>query len=346
MILILSLASRSVVSMSADDDLRAEIEEAASDSKLLADELADMLARLEADNSRQEAVEAAVEGDDIKVETALQEMLKSIEKLEKVAEEDAEVPELKGTLEEKIEKEEELRKTLETLQTVAKEIDDVKDEKNLKTIDDMTQLLQNINDKIEESVSADLGKTKSGIKSSLHLNGIIDMIKSLEKVTGDLRAMQDNIDDYFDSDISEGDEEGNTKDNTKTTTETSRNDDERKPKTLSEFFKLKSEGSKQEETEEKKQRKGKSYDDGEDSYDDDDYDYGSDDATVEDVVDVKAADVKGQGKDDYQKEYEEECETTEARDKVRVCLPKLQSVEKPVNLYTSQPQDVRHCYDV
>ena len=151
--------------------------------------------------------------------------------------------------------------------------------------------------------------------------------------------------DFFDIDISEGDEESNAKDNTKTTAETSRNDDERKPKTLSEFFKLKSEGSKKKETEEGKQRKGKSYDDGEDSYDD--YDYGSDDATVEDVVNVKAADVKGQGKDDYKKqEYEEECETTEARDKVRVCLPKLQSVEKPVNLYSSQPQDVRHCYDV
>ena len=62
-----------------DEELRLEIEEAASDSRLLADELADMLARLEVDNSRQEAVEAAVLGDDIKVESALQEMLNKIE---------------------------------------------------------------------------------------------------------------------------------------------------------------------------------------------------------------------------------------------------------------------------
>ena len=46
----------------ADEQLRLEIAEAASDSRLLADELADMLARLEADQSRQQAVEAAVRG--------------------------------------------------------------------------------------------------------------------------------------------------------------------------------------------------------------------------------------------------------------------------------------------
>ena len=46
----------------ADSQLRLEIAEAASDSRLLADELADMLARLEADQSRQQAVEAAVRG--------------------------------------------------------------------------------------------------------------------------------------------------------------------------------------------------------------------------------------------------------------------------------------------
>ena len=46
----------------AEDQLRLEIAEAASDSRLLADELADMLARLEADHSRQQAVQAAVRG--------------------------------------------------------------------------------------------------------------------------------------------------------------------------------------------------------------------------------------------------------------------------------------------
>ena len=47
---------------STDDLLRLELEEAASDSRLLAEELAGMLARLDTENSRQEAVEAAVVG--------------------------------------------------------------------------------------------------------------------------------------------------------------------------------------------------------------------------------------------------------------------------------------------
>ena len=51
-----------VAASPAEDQLRLEIAEAASDSRLLADELADMLARLEADHSRQQAVQAAVRG--------------------------------------------------------------------------------------------------------------------------------------------------------------------------------------------------------------------------------------------------------------------------------------------
>ena len=147
LILILSLFSQYVTA--ADDILRAEIEEAALDSKLLADELAEMLARLELDEDREDAVEAAVKGDDLKVETALQDMLDKLEGLEIVANQNADTPEFKGNLEEKIEKEVELIKTLETLETVAKEIDDVSSVKQLKTIDEMTELLQRINEKIE-----------------------------------------------------------------------------------------------------------------------------------------------------------------------------------------------------
>ena len=62
------------------------------------------------ENTRQEAVEAAVVGDEIKVEAALQEMLSKLEGLEEVASEDSRSVELKGSLEEKIKKEEELRK--------------------------------------------------------------------------------------------------------------------------------------------------------------------------------------------------------------------------------------------
>lgn len=337
----------------ADEELRLEIEEAASDSRLLADELADMLARLEADDSRQEAVEAAVLGDDIKVESALQEMLDKIEKLETVANEDLETPELRGTLEEKIEKEEELRQTLETLETVARQIEDVSSVKDLKTIDDMTELLQTINDKIEDSVDAETGKTKSGVRTALHLNGIVDMIKSLEKVTTDLKSMQDNIDDYFD-------EDDNSKNKTNEKLIKSGNEESKASKLLSSFFKSKSSES---SNVEKKNRKGKQLDDGDIDYANEEYeDFGGDyndgdDAAVE--SDAKSGadkteeprssgggDSSKSSYDSHDEDEEEICEETEAKSRVRVCTPKLSRAEEAINLYSSIPEDVRHCYDV
>ena len=360
LILILSLFSQYVTA--ADDILRAEIEEAALDSKLLADELAEMLARLELDEDREDAVEAAVKGDDLKVETALQDMLDKLEGLEIVANQNADTPEFKGNLEEKIEKEVELIKTLETLETVAKEIDDVSSVKQLKTIDEMTELLQRINEKIESSVSDD-EKSKSELKTSLHLNGIVGMIKSLEKVTKDLRDMQDNIDDYFEEEEEIIDSQ-------------SESDDEKgKPKTLTEFFKstIKS-GDKKEENDSnesskssQKSRKGKQLDNDYEDFGGDDYPTDDEaepavesksasvessgynnDAAASDVVDLKSGSSKsGSG---YSKEAKEEpaeeCEETEAKSKVRVCVPKFSSVEQSVNLYSSKPEDVRHCYDV
>ena len=50
-----------------DEILRSEIESAAKESRALADDLAAMLARLEAEENREEAVDAAVIGDNEKV---------------------------------------------------------------------------------------------------------------------------------------------------------------------------------------------------------------------------------------------------------------------------------------
>ena len=343
LILILSAAFSGITadpSRIDDDVLREEIEEAASDSRLLADELEAMLARLEVDDSRQDAVEAAVVGDDLGVETALEEMLDKLNNLETVAKEDLEVPELKGTLDEKIEKEEELKKTLETLEAVAKQIEDVSSDKDVKTIEDISELLETINDKIEKSVSGDESKSKFGIKSSLHLNGIVGMIQSLEKVTDDLKSMQDGIDDYFDAD-DDNDNDSKTDNASKGTKE------ERQPKTLSEIINPKSNSQLKQNKLKQKQRKGKQYDADEDyeEFGDDagDYDY-EEDAEVVDVVDVKQAPSEAQSEDNG--DDAEDCETKEAKSKVRVCTPKFSSVEQTVNLYTSQPADVRHCYDV
>ena len=327
LILILSAALSGITAVPSridDDELRDEIEEAASDSRLLADELEAMLARLEVDDSRQDAVEAAVVGDDLGVETALEEMLDKLSNLETVAKEDLKVPELKGTLDEKIAKEEELKKTLETLEEVAKQIEDVSSDKDIKTIEDISELLETINDKIEKSVTGDESKSKFGIKSSLHLNGIVGMIQSLEKVTDDLKSMQDGIDDYFDDD------------DTETDGKSSGTKDERKPKTLSEVINPKSNSQLKEKKLKQKQRKGKQYDADYEDYED--YEEFGDDDYEEDAPSEAQSEDSG---DDA-----EDCETQEAKNKVRVCTPKFSSVEQTVNLYTSQPADVRHCYDV
>ena len=322
----------------ADEELRLEIEEAASDSRLLADELADMLARLEADDSRQEAVEAAVLGDDIKVESALQEMLDKIENLETVANEDLETPELRGTLEEKIEKEEELKQTLETLEAVAKQIEDVSSVKDLKTLDDMTDLLQKINDKIEDGVDAETSKNKSGVKTALHLNGIVNMIKSLEKVTTDLKSMQDNIDDYFDEDA--GNENSDAKTNEKLIK--SGDEESKASKLLSRFTKAKSSDSSEEKS---KNRKGKQLEDDIDYAEEEYEDFGGDNTNAGEVTDIAEEQRSSKSHDDDEEE-EEDCEDTEAKSRVRVCTPKFSRAEETINLYSSIPEDVRHCYDV
>ena len=91
-----------------------------------------------------------------------------------------------------------------------------------------------------------------------------------------------------------------------------------------------------------KERKGKQYDyDDYEEFGDDDGDY-EDDAEVVDVVDTKDGSSGAQEEGDDT----EDCETKEAKSKVRVCVPKFSSVEQTVNLYTSHPSDVRHCYDV
>ena len=80
-----------------DELLRSEIESAARESRALADDLAAMLARLEAEENREDAVEAAVIGDNEKVKEALIEMVDKIEELAK-ASEDSNLSQIEGAV--------------------------------------------------------------------------------------------------------------------------------------------------------------------------------------------------------------------------------------------------------
>merc|ERR1712106_608542 len=184
----------------ADEILRSEIESAAKESRALADELAAMLARLEAGEDRKEAVEAAVVGDNKKVKEALTEMVDKIEELAK-ASEVSNLSKLTGAVENERIREDELKNTLEELVIVASQIEEVassaQSSDDINAIETMAELLQNVSDKVEEktnNIDSDNEKNTKEVdreskSTSLELNGIDEMIKSLEKVTHDLREL-------------------------------------------------------------------------------------------------------------------------------------------------------------
>ena len=64
-----------------DDQLLDDIEEAARESRRLADDLANMLASLETLEAQGEAVEAAVRGDEEQLDIALADMLEKVQEL-------------------------------------------------------------------------------------------------------------------------------------------------------------------------------------------------------------------------------------------------------------------------
>merc|ERR1712106_1227662 len=184
----------------ADEILRSEIESAARESRALADDLAAMLARLEAEESRENAVDAAIIGDNKKVKEALTEMVDKIEELAK-ASEVSNLSKLTGAVENERIREDELKNTLEELVIVASQIEEVassaQSSDDINAIETMAELLQNVSDKVEEktnNIDSDNEKNTKEVdreskSTSLELNGIDEMIKSLEKVTHDLREL-------------------------------------------------------------------------------------------------------------------------------------------------------------
>jgi len=193
-----------------DEVLKSEIEKAASESRHLADELAGMLDRLEIEEDRSAAVNAAVLGEQEEVEAALKVMVEKIENLAQASEESSSET-VSGLVKKKRVKEQELRKTLEQLELVASQIEEAADTadsiEEVDTIEKIAKLLQSISNKVEannededdeEVFRRQFAKEQS--QTGLELNGIAEMIKSLEKVTKDLT--EDDEDDSEDEDDS------------------------------------------------------------------------------------------------------------------------------------------------
>ena len=138
-----------------------------------------------------------------------------VEKIENLAQasEDSSSETVSGLVKKKRVKEQELRKTLEQLELVASQIEEAADTaesiEEVDTIEKIAKLLQSISNKVEANNEDDDDDdeevfrrqfAKEQSQTGLELNGIAEMIKSLEKVTKDLTE-----DDEDDSDDDEDD---------------------------------------------------------------------------------------------------------------------------------------------
>ena len=130
-------------------------------------------------------------------------MVEKIENLAKASEETSSET-VSGLVKKKRVKEQELRKTLEQLELVASQIEEAADTadsiEEVDTIEKIAKLLQSISNKVDannededEVFRRQFAKDQS--QTGLELNGIAEMIKSLEKVTKDLTEDDDGDND-------------------------------------------------------------------------------------------------------------------------------------------------------
>merc|ERR1712223_1581841 len=321
-----------------DEVLKSEIEQAASESRHLADELAGMLDRLEIEEERSAAVNAAVLGEQEEVEEALKVMVEKIENLAKASEETSSET-VSGLVKKKRVKEQELRKTLEQLELVASQIEEAADTADSieegDTIEKIAKLLQSISNKVEannededddeEVFRRQFAKDQS--QTGLELNGIAEMIKSLEKVTKDLTEDDDGDNDDED-------------------------DSSRRAQQLVEDVKSGKLG-RGSRGRGQKPRGGKQIDLGLES------DKSSLDSTPNRLLDVlnledleeanKSSGEGNGGRSGKSKEDEEDTEEREGKtseDRIRVCLPKPSAKPTPVKLPTAKIEEEAVCLDV
>merc|ERR1712106_972075 len=227
-------------------------------------------------------------------------------------------------------KEEELKNTLEELVIVASQIEEVassaQSSDDINAIETMAELLQNVSDKVEEktnNIDSDNEKNTKEVdreskSTSLELNGIDEMIKSLEKVTHDLREL--NV---------QSEEE-----DIKLTLEINEN------KHNSKRRKQEDDASK---TEEKKPiREPKELEIEKSTKEDDElYEYMESKNPRQKIVETKR-----EPKELEEPKKGEDCTEKEGTNRVRVCVPKFSTVDNTVHLYSGEVKEERHCYDV
>ena len=318
-----------------DEILRSEIESAAKESRALADDLAAMLARLEAEENREDAVDAAVIGDNKKVKEALTKMVDKIEDLAEASEDSR----ASSTIKKENIPEEELEKTLEELEIVALQIEEVASSaatsEEIDAIEEAAVLLQTVSDKVEKktenidtSNEISTKKFDKDIKeTTLELNGIDEMIESLEKVTHDLREFNLNTENanIVESTKQRKSKQVRTESDPSTTKENENINDSEESNIIDkshEEIVIVSEIQKPRHSKQLDLEVTIEKEDG-----------------SEKMKDSKIREPK-------QLEDDEECNAIEVTNHVRVCEPKVTAVDNTIQLYSGEVREERHCYDV
>jgi len=191
LLLLLSLSYTAPVLGTEEEILREDIAEAAEESRALADDLADMLARLSEDQGQ---VEKTVGDDGNKFDEAMDQLVSRIRELAVVSTKSNEL-----NIPEKV-KERELKTTLKEVELVAARIQEVSSINEVDTFEKMANLLNSISENIEKTFGnlnhfdTEDEKVKNLTTNVIEINSIDGMIKTIEKVTDDLRIMnQKNI---------------------------------------------------------------------------------------------------------------------------------------------------------
>lgn len=309
----------------ADNKLRSEIEEAARDSRQLADDLAGMLARLEedvVDPLEEEAVDAALLEDNSDVEVALQEMIKRIGKLAETTEEQGR-DNSGGSVTKEREEEEELHETLLELENVAKEIEFVAATTNKKSdtaaIESMAKILKEVSERIKGVEESAKIKKTSNKKPSVKKVFSLDDEEDDEDDTGDEQKKEENVEDLL-ADLIEGSTDSEEADED-TSSENNTEDDEDKS----------TEGVK-----EQKSRSGKQLDD----------------ELLDSLEEPEEPEEEETSKVEYKKEEvkeeepKETCEDKPQSDRIQVCTPDFENKESSVQFYTQRPVQSQYCFNV
>jgi len=293
-----------------DEELRFEIEDAAKDSRQLADDLASMLARLEDVESLRTEKTVEVLEENAGVEQALEEMISRINNLAALT-----INSGSGSVDSELEQEEELHDTLLELENVAKEIEVVAasddDAATSADIEKMASILKEVSQRIQgvqEGSGSVAKQTKKSKKSSKKSKSSKD--NKIEELLSNLLKEGSGLSKEDEEDSGEVDASG-------------------------------------EDTEDVVEETEDLFDVVEDTTDEDDEETSNNQEALNNQEARRPKQLDdGLNEDDEDTEPKEVCEDKEQSNRVQVCTPDFTNRESNLKFYSARPVSHQYCFNV